>query len=508
MTANNSRKKWDAAIYLRQKYREKKLTDDQVERLKAIGFDFKGQSFDPAKESLAALYPDLAEQWDSDRNGNITPSDVKPQSFNQRPWWRCPDCKRPYKLAIRARVNDEAGCPYCGGGGTHKARIATPVIRLDTLETYSSTKKAARAVGYDINAPLRQTREDRKGVRWCYLIDYEMGRIPEISQGNRFEAIYCLETGQRFETQTEAEKYVGVASGCICRVLNKDKTSKGYHWVTESRYSDELSKAARKEAEKNAYKVICLETGERYRTIAEAGDALAIKTTNIDSAVRSNTHYTSGLHFMKCSEYDALTEDEVDDILKKGNRTIAVVCVETGTKYDSIKKAAQTFGTHKYASARSRISECCRNPHRTYEGKHWCYPEDLAERVSNANKYVSTAKFPVRCIETGKAYESIAAAGRETGISSNCIRLVVRGLRNKAGGLTWEYACKLPTETRRSGGAQNSSKPVRCIETGVVYPSTSAAGRAMGLKNYQAIRRAIERSGTSCGYHWEYCGDA
>lgn len=54
------------------------------------------------------------------------------------------------------------------------------------------------------------------------------------------------------------------------------------------------------------------------------------------------------------------------------------------------------------------------------------------------------------------------------------------------------------------GCNQPSAKKVRCAETGNQFVSLSDAARAVGLRNGNSIRRAIDRGGTAGGYHWEY----
>lgn len=70
--------------------------------------------------------------------------------------------------------------------------------------------------------------------------------------------------------------------------------------------------------------------------------------------------------------------------------------------------------------------------------------------------------------------------------------------------LTEEHKAKI-RETRRELDIQPVNKrPVRCVETGVIYESTAEATRALGIHNY-AIRRVCygERK-TAGGFHWEY----
>lgn len=51
-----------------------------------------------------------------------------------------------------------------------------------------------------------------------------------------------------------------------------------------------------------------------------------------------------------------------------------------------------------------------------------------------------TPPKPVRCVETGVEYNSIKEAARRTGLSKNKISYCCRGIRNKTGGYSWEFA--------------------------------------------------------------------
>jgi hypothetical protein len=49
---------------------------------------------------------------------------------------------------------------------------------------------------------------------------------------------------------------------------------------------------------------------------------------------------------------------------------------------------------------------------------------------------------------------------------------------------------------------KNKGKPVRCVETGEVYESASAATRATGISNIDAAARGDQK--TAGEFHWEY----
>ena len=67
----------------------------------------------PGQTDLATLFPDLAAQWDGERNGPLAPDRVAPYS-NRKVWWRCPR-GHAYQAAVSARTYRGTGCPYCAG---------------------------------------------------------------------------------------------------------------------------------------------------------------------------------------------------------------------------------------------------------------------------------------------------------------------------------------------------------------------------------------------------------
>lgn len=162
---------------------------------------------------------------------------------------------------------------------------------------------------------------------------------------------------------------------------------------------------------------------------------------------------------------------------------------------------ADINGRSKYYEGFSRCVD--RKP----EEGAWIEPTEFGMMflsIDNAEEYTVPRKTAVRCLETGKMYESIADASRDTGINHNSIRSVARGDRHKAGGYTWEYVNPAPDKRDNRGCNQPTAKKVRCAETGNQFVSLSDAARAVGLRNGNSIRRAIDRGGTAGGYHWEY----
>ena len=62
------------------------------------------------ENDLETLYPNLARQWNSSRNGALTPSEVSPGS-HRLVWWTC-EKGHEWRARVRSRV-DGCGCPVC-----------------------------------------------------------------------------------------------------------------------------------------------------------------------------------------------------------------------------------------------------------------------------------------------------------------------------------------------------------------------------------------------------------
>ena len=106
---------------------------------------------------------------------------------------------------------------------------------------------------------------------------------------------------------------------------------------------------------------------------------------------------------------------------------------------------------------------------------------------------------PVRDLRTGAEYPSLAAAARATGNSPSSICRSCRSYAATSDGRRWRY---LDAADAGRVAAGRKGRPVRCVETGVLYPSMSAAGRAVHVDT-GCIRRAASSGGPCCGVRWE-----
>lgn len=61
------------------------------------------------KNDLKTLYPEIAKEWDYEKNGELRPEQFLPKS-GRKVWWRCSICGYKWETVIRNRTNGR-GCP-------------------------------------------------------------------------------------------------------------------------------------------------------------------------------------------------------------------------------------------------------------------------------------------------------------------------------------------------------------------------------------------------------------
>ena len=124
---------------------------------------------DKKESSLAKQRPDLADQWNYEKNNGLLPTMFSVGS-NKKVWWKC-EKGHEWQAVISSRKKN--GCPYCGRETAGKARRKA-IINVDTGEIFEYAKDAAdkfgcRAAG--ISACCRGDQKIYKGYHWKYFDD-------------------------------------------------------------------------------------------------------------------------------------------------------------------------------------------------------------------------------------------------------------------------------------------------------------------------------------------------
>jgi hypothetical protein len=111
VVAGSSRKVW---------WRCSNAADHEWEASPANRIRGAGCPFDSGKRvsgtnNIAAVFPRVAEQWHTTKNGDLTPNQVVAGS-NKRYWWQCPvGADHVWYAAASSRTLAGTGCPFCAG---------------------------------------------------------------------------------------------------------------------------------------------------------------------------------------------------------------------------------------------------------------------------------------------------------------------------------------------------------------------------------------------------------
>lgn len=103
---------------------------------------------------------------------------------------------------------------------------------------YWGVSEAERTTGISSTMILRCLHSERTllagGYIWMYAKDFTPERVAkkvDTYKRNRYEAVLCVETGEKFDSMTEAAKKHGTYPCSISACCSgKLKTTAGYHW--------------------------------------------------------------------------------------------------------------------------------------------------------------------------------------------------------------------------------------------------------------------------------------
>lgn len=117
---------------------------------------------------LNTTNPDVAAEWDYEKNGELTPDKVLTNS-NKKVWWKCKK-GHEWRTTVSHRTDKITGtrCPYCFGG------IARPVLCVETGIVYPNMTAASNATGATKARIVHSCKDETKkktsgGYHWEYI---------------------------------------------------------------------------------------------------------------------------------------------------------------------------------------------------------------------------------------------------------------------------------------------------------------------------------------------------
>lgn len=118
-----------------------------------------GQKVLPGFNDLSHLRPDLAEEWDYDKNEEILPTQVTVHS-SKIVWWTCPNGHGSYRMSVSHRSQGR-GCRQCRNekaGVQFRKPVSQYSIDGELLNNYISATEASKMIGVSVSAITKACR--------------------------------------------------------------------------------------------------------------------------------------------------------------------------------------------------------------------------------------------------------------------------------------------------------------------------------------------------------------
>ena len=184
--------------------------------------------------------------------------------------------------------------------------------------------------------------------------------------------------------------------------------------------------------------------------------------------------------------------------LKMGLHTLSykrqVLCVTTGTIYQSQREAAELTGI-----CVSSIGSCLLRKQEKAGNMHWCFLDEYNE---NWQPYYGSYQrnVAVYCLETDMIYESSREAERQTGINYGGILDCCKLQQATAGGYHWCYLSDKDTYVPIE--VFDCRKKVYCYNTQTVYNSLSEASLDTGITVAEISGCCLKKNNSAKGTYW------
>ena len=106
--------------------------------------------------SLAVLYPHIAEEWHPSKNDGLTPEKIVASS-EKKVWWKCKNFQEhEWQVSVYSRTKNNSGCPFCARVKTHF--LSSIFVKFPSLKKYWHPKNR--------NNPKYLGSGSRKKVWW------------------------------------------------------------------------------------------------------------------------------------------------------------------------------------------------------------------------------------------------------------------------------------------------------------------------------------------------------
>lgn len=219
----------------------KKTVASQIETIKCPICNYR--VLVPYVNDLSVSDPEIASEWDYEKNLELTPHDVIRRS-TKKVWWKCKDCGTEWESRINMRVRG-SGCPSCGySKRMQSTRRSTVISNKQTLkdrfpeiarEWDFSKNEGLKPDSVSYGANLKVWWICPQGHSYQAWVTDRIGKrktgCPQCSYLAKAKKVICVETGEIYDSPRLAAESVNKQPTTIHRAArDQTKTCGGYHW--------------------------------------------------------------------------------------------------------------------------------------------------------------------------------------------------------------------------------------------------------------------------------------
>lgn len=370
-------------------------------------------------------------------------------------------------------------------------RIELEQYWVNTLDAFAKGNK-----GYNISDIVDQPKT------FCGAENKKSKKVIHVNTGEIYEAI-------RIAAEKTGISYGAIRSSCRLRGVMKDGNV--FRYLEEYETMSEEQKISLLKERNITKSVVCVETSQVFESICEASRALNINKGNISNCCLHKRNSLDGFHFLFKDEYDKTSKKYLDLLVKKENGLKPIIDIYTNKLYKNKTECA----LNNNLNIKTVYNHCYGNVKKTRFLFYEDYLRKSEEELYNLKNKEIIKKKPngtkVVCLETGKIYNKILEATKDTGCNSTSISCCCRGLTvrtTKGKKLHWVYYKDFVKMTNED--IQKKIKETKeyrkcvCIETNQAFSSLTEAAKVLGVSSSKIAAVCRGKRKSTGGYHFKY----
>ncbi|MGM0807526.1 MAG: NUMOD1 domain-containing DNA-binding protein [Bacillota bacterium] len=265
-------------------------------------------------------------------------------------------------------------------------------------------------------------------LEMCDVDDLDNAEVFWISYYKAFLGVYNLESGGNKNKVHSKYSLLKMSKA------SKEKWSDPSH---AKKMREMFSKLHGGKNNVNAKQVICINTGEIFETMTEAGKHFSISGKGIGKVCAGDRLTIGGLQF---AFYEKGKEYKLKEIIPRtrGNHHASkeIICINNGMIFDSVASASEYFGIN-YSNIHQVVLGK-NNSTLGVDGNRYqfsYYEKGKTYELKKFNEKMIKTPKKVKCINTGAIFNSTREAAEKMNVNQSKISLCCNGKRGYTGKL-------------------------------------------------------------------------